>query len=120
MNARTRTEVCITIDTEFSVGGNFENPELHPVAEPMVLGEIDGKEHGLGFLLDSLSEFGMCATFFVEALQTAYFGYEPMGGFVGRSRNGALVATNPGVTSRRTICPACCASWGRNAVDHSW
>ena len=84
MNARTRTEVCITIDTEFSVGGNFENPELHPVAEPMVLGEIDGKEHGLGFLLDSLSEFGMCATFFVEALQTAYFGYEPMGGIARR------------------------------------
>jgi len=73
-------EVCITVDTEFSIGGNFKNPELSPVAEPIVLGAVDGKEHGLGFLLDSFSAFGVQATFFVEALQTAYFGDEPMGG----------------------------------------
>jgi hypothetical protein len=73
------TEVCITIDTEFSIGGNFDNPELTPVAEPIVLGAVGGREHGLGFLLDSFSEFGVRATFFVEALQTAYFGLEPMG-----------------------------------------
>jgi peptidoglycan/xylan/chitin deacetylase (PgdA/CDA1 family) len=79
MKSRKPTEVCITVDTEFSIGGNFDNPELPPVAEPIVLGEIDGKEHGLGFLLDSFSEFGVRATFFVEALQTAYFGDEPMG-----------------------------------------
>jgi len=78
MNARP-TEVCLTVDTEFSIGGNFDNPELPPVAEPMVLGKIDGKEHGLGCLLGLLSEFGVRATFFVEALQTAYFGDELMG-----------------------------------------
>ena len=78
------TEVCITVDTEFSIGGNFDNPELSPVAEPIVLGAVDGKEHGLGFLLDSFSAFGVRATFFVEALQTAYFGDEPMGGIARR------------------------------------
>lgn len=79
MKSPKTTEVCITIDTEFSIGGNFSNPNLSPVAEPIVLGAIDGKEHGLGFLLDVFFEFGVRATFFVEALQTAYFGDEPMG-----------------------------------------
>ena len=79
MRAREPTEVCITVDTEFSIGGNFYNPEFLPVAEPIALGAIDGKEHGLGFLLESFREFGVRATFFVEALQTAYFGDEPMG-----------------------------------------
>ena len=80
MNTRKPIEVCITIDTEFSIGGNFEDPALTPVAEPMVLGSVGGKEQGLGFLLESLAEFGVRATFFVETLQTAYFGNEPMGG----------------------------------------
>jgi hypothetical protein len=84
MKTRKKTEVCITIDTEFSIGGNFENPELPPIAEPIVLGSIGGEEHGLGFLLDSFAEFGVQATFFVEALQTAYFGNEPMGSIARR------------------------------------
>ena len=78
------TEVCITIDTEFSIGGNFEHPELTPIAEPIVLGSVGDKEHGLGFLLASFAEFGVQATFFVEALQTAYFGDEPMGSIASR------------------------------------
>src|SRR5262249_58215776 len=82
--AQEPIEVCITIDTEFSIGGNFENPALAPIAEPIVLGRIGEKEQGLGFLLDSFSEFGVQATFFVEALQTAYFGDEPMGRIAGR------------------------------------
>jgi hypothetical protein len=84
MKTRPPTEVCITIDTEFSIGGNFANPELAPIAEPIVLGSVEGKEHGLGFLLDSFAEFGVQATFFVEALQTAYFGDEPMGSIARR------------------------------------
>jgi hypothetical protein len=78
MGEREPIEVCITVDTEFSVGGNFGNPQMAPVAEPIVLGTIGGQEHGLGFILDSLAEFGVRATFFVETLQTAYFGDEPM------------------------------------------
>lgn len=78
------TQVCFTVDTEFSIAGNFSDPNLSPVAEPMVLGKIRDKEHGLGFLLDSFSDFGIKATFFVEALQTTYFGDEPMGSIVQR------------------------------------
>jgi hypothetical protein len=77
---REPTEICVTVDTEFSIGGNFRNPELTPIAEPIVLGRIGDKEEGLGFLLDCFAEFGVRATFFVEALQTAYFGDKPMGG----------------------------------------
>jgi hypothetical protein len=84
MNIRRPIEVCITIDTEFSIGGNFEDPALAPVTEPIVLGSVGGREQGLGFLLDSLGEFGIRATFFVETLQTAYFGDEPMGGIARR------------------------------------
>jgi len=84
MKLRKPTEVCITVDTEFSIGGNFEDPELAPIAEPIVLGTVSGNEHALGFLLDCLSEFRAQATFFVEALQTAYFGDEPMGGIARR------------------------------------
>src|ERR1700736_4106947 len=78
MSDRKPIEVCITVDTEFSIGGNFGNPEMAPIAQPIVLGMIGGQEHGLGFILDSLAEFGVRATFFVETLQTAYFGDEPM------------------------------------------
>lgn len=78
MKARKPTEICITVDTEFTIGGNFYDPELLPVAEPIVLGEIDGEEHGLGFLINSFADVGVRGTFFVEALQTAYFGDEPM------------------------------------------
>lgn len=84
MKAQKPTEVCFTVDTEFSVGGNFADPDLSPIAEPIVLGKVGGKEHGLGFLLDSFAEFGARATFFVEALQTAYFGDEPMGAIARR------------------------------------
>src|ERR1700737_4023677 len=78
MSDRKPIEVCITVDTEFSIGGNFGNPEMAPIAKPIVLGMIGGQEHGLGFILDSLAEFGVRATFFVETLQNAYFGDAPM------------------------------------------
>jgi hypothetical protein len=79
-----QTEICITVDTEFSIVGNFENPEFTPIAEPIVLGRVGEREEGLGFLLDGFAEFGVQATFFVEALQTAYFGDEPMGSIARR------------------------------------
>ena len=41
VSIREPTEVCITVDTEFSIGGNFDNPLFAPVAEPIVLGEQD-------------------------------------------------------------------------------
>ena len=84
MKQRQPIEVCITIDTEFSVGGNFNNPKMAPIAKPIVLGTIRGQEQGLGFMLDNLARVKIRATFFIEALQTAYFGDEPMGGIARR------------------------------------
>lgn len=73
------TEVCLTIDTEFSIGGHFKAPTIyHPVAEPMVYGEVEGREEALGFILKTLAEHEISATFFVECANYFYFGDEPM------------------------------------------
>ena len=56
-NARKPIEVCIIV----------EDARLIPIAEPIVLRISGGNEHGLGFLVDTLCEFGVRATFFVEA-----------------------------------------------------
>jgi peptidoglycan/xylan/chitin deacetylase (PgdA/CDA1 family) len=80
-----RTQVCITIDTEFSIGGAFADPvRRRPIGEENVTCPAQGRENGLGFLLDTFAEHGLGATFFVEALQSAYFGDAPMGRMVER------------------------------------
>lgn len=74
-----RTEISITIDTECSIAGAFGDPEAYkPVAEPAIMCAIDGREHGLGFLLDTFSKYSIKASFFVECAQYYYFGEEPM------------------------------------------
>lgn len=78
MASRTTT-VIISVDTEFGAGGCFENPAVNkPIAESGIYCEIDGKSHGLGFLLETFDRFGLKATFFVEALHTLCLGDEPM------------------------------------------
>jgi hypothetical protein len=80
-----RTEVCITIDTEFSIAGAFADPRnCQPAGEQAVRCVVGDREQGLGFLLDSFAQAGIPATFFVEALQTCYFGDRPMGAIVER------------------------------------
>jgi hypothetical protein len=79
------TEVCITVDVEFSIAGALTDPvRYRPVDDAPVWGRIDGREHGLGFLLDQLGGHGLAATFFVECLNPAYFGDAPMGRAVER------------------------------------
>lgn len=75
-----QTKVIITVDTEFSIAGTFHDP-IHnqPIGLQSVLCEKDGQSHGLSFILDTLDKYGLQATFFVEALNVHYFGYEPMG-----------------------------------------
>ena len=80
-----RTQICITIDTEFSIGGAFADPEARtPIGEPNVTCAVGGREQGLGFLLDTFARHGIPATFFVEALQTVWFGDAPMAAIVRR------------------------------------
>lgn len=82
---RTQTEVCITVDVEFSIGGAFEDPRSkRPIARQMVECSIDGKEQGLGFLLEQLAAHRIRATFFVETLNTGYFDPDVMGRFAQR------------------------------------
>src|SRR4051812_30223400 len=73
-----RTQVCITVDTEFSIGGAFADPRLRPVADPMVWCEVGGRSEGLGFMLGCFRKYDIAATFFVEALQRSYFRHDPM------------------------------------------
>lgn len=80
-----KTEVVITIDTEFSVAGAFHEPDRYkPIADRIVNCPVDGKDEGLGFLLDTFERHRVPATFFVEALQATYFGNAPMGRIVER------------------------------------
>jgi len=75
----TRTEVCISVDVEFDIAGTFADPVRHtPVAESNVWCRENERSHGLGFLLATLGEHGLRATFFVEALNNIYFGDAPM------------------------------------------
>ena len=73
-----RTQVCITIDTEFSIGGAFADANLRPVAGPMVYCDVDGQSQGLGFMLETFRATGVTATFFIEALHRYYFSDDPM------------------------------------------
>ena len=74
------TRVHITVDTEFSIAGAFQDPARHqPVGSRAVYCPINGASGGLGFMLETLEQHDVRATFFVEALNTCYFGDEPMG-----------------------------------------
>ncbi len=85
MTAKKPTEICISIDTEFSIAGHFEQPEKHqPVAGPAVYGSVDGKEEALGFLLETFDRYSITASFFVECANYFYFGDAPMQGVVDR------------------------------------
>lgn len=74
------TDVVLTIDIEFTISGAFAQPGTRkPVGVPSVIGRLGNTELGLGFILDTLNRYGATATFFIETLNTAYFGLGPMG-----------------------------------------
>ena len=76
--ATARTRVCITIDTEFSIGGAFSDTAKQPVAEPLVWCNVEGRSQGLGFMLDTFRQYDVQATFFVETLHRHHFKHDPM------------------------------------------
>ncbi len=75
-----RTRVCITIDTEFSIGGAFFDAARRPIAEPLVWRNVDGRSEGLGFMLETLRKNRVRADFFVETVQHCYFKNDPIAG----------------------------------------
>lgn len=82
-----RTRVCITIDTEFSIGGAFADATRNPIAEPMVYCKVKDRSEGLGFMLDTFRRYGVQATFFTETLQRLYFKHDPMRAIVHEIRD---------------------------------
>jgi peptidoglycan/xylan/chitin deacetylase (PgdA/CDA1 family) len=75
-----RTQVSITVDTEFSIAGAFRDRTVSPLAEQRVWCVSDYKSHGLGYMLDCFAQYGITATFFVEVLNRHYFRRDPMRG----------------------------------------
>lgn len=80
-----KLKVFLTIDTEFNIGGAFKAPQrAKPIGAQNVWCHVGERSEGLGHMLDTFAVHGVRATFFVEALQTAYFGDSPMGEAVER------------------------------------
>jgi len=75
----TKTEIYITIDTEFSIAGHFDDPEKYaPLAEPVVSCKVNGEDNGLGYILKIFEKYSVKGTFFVECANYYYFGDSPM------------------------------------------
>ncbi|WP_157817547.1 hypothetical protein [Candidatus Thiodictyon syntrophicum] len=79
-----RTSVVMTIDVEADIAGGIESYSdgFRPVIDQQVACNIDGHSEGLGFIIRTLRERGLRATFFVEAAQANYFGPAAMGRYV--------------------------------------
>ena len=61
--------VYITVDTECSLGGAWEDPRVEPVPpDRAVLGRIGSKLYGVPLIMDILEQHDLRATFFAEVL----------------------------------------------------
>jgi len=76
----TTLNVGLTFDIEFSINGAFAEPETRkPLGRDGLLCRMEGREAGIGTILNILNKHGLKATFFIETLQTAWFGDDEMG-----------------------------------------
>lgn len=70
-----KTRVFITVDTEHSIGGAFQDPTFKPVGNDLrIFGKIQGREFGIPMIMDIADEFGLPVVFFLEVLNYHYFG----------------------------------------------
>lgn len=84
-----KTRVVITVDTEPSIAGAFADPERYkPRIHEPVWGEVKGESQALGFMLETLNRYQLCATFFVETAHLSYFSGQEMGDYVQRLHDG--------------------------------
>lgn len=78
-----KTKVVLTVDTEPSTGGAFwGNAAYTPLIHEPVAGVVGGKSEALGFVIETLTRYGIVATFFVETAHTRYFPDTVMGAYV--------------------------------------
>lgn len=83
-----KTKVVITVDTEPSIAGAFDDPNRYqPRIDEPIWGDVGGKSQALGFMLETLNRFQLCATFFVETVHLSYFPEQIMSGYVGKIRD---------------------------------
>ena len=76
------THIAVTFDIEFDINGAFVAPgRRNPRGAASLTGDPD-RPSGLPVILDTLNRHGVRATFFVEALQSCWFGLQEMGGIV--------------------------------------
>jgi len=70
-----KVNVFITVDTEHSIGGAFQNPKLKPVGNgKRVFGKIGDTSYGIPLIMDIADSCRLPITFFVEVLNKYYFG----------------------------------------------
>ena len=61
--------VYLTIDTECSMGGAWDDPRLQPVpAERAILGRIGNQHYGIPLIMEILERHSLQGTFFLEVL----------------------------------------------------
>jgi len=76
---RFAVPVCITADIEFEIRGALGRPATcAPVGEDSMLRTVQGGCGGLEALVRPLVQHSLPATFFVEVMQSLYFGLGPM------------------------------------------
>lgn len=77
------TDIAITFDIEFDINRTFKDPDSYqPRGREGLICPVDGVDAGLGRILEILSRHGLKATFFIEALHTAWFGVSEMADIV--------------------------------------
>jgi hypothetical protein len=75
-------KVVITVDTEPSIAGFFQNPKFTPLIHQPISGNINGKSEALGFFINLMKQYNFVATFFVETVHSCYFSPDIMQHYV--------------------------------------
>lgn len=71
------TNVFLTVDTEHSIGGAFNNPLLKPVSsDKRIFGRIGKRYFGIPLMMDIADRYGLKMIFFLEVLNKYWFGEE--------------------------------------------
>lgn len=71
-------DVVISVDTEFAINSALIDPRRTPIGRDYIDANDGTTSHGLGFMLRTLAEHQLRATFFIECFNVFHFGEEPM------------------------------------------
>jgi peptidoglycan/xylan/chitin deacetylase (PgdA/CDA1 family) len=83
-----KTNVLITIDTEHSMGGYFDDQSRKPVpAGRIIWCRIGEKEYGINLIMDILDRYAFKGVFFVEVESRFYFGDQAIAEIIDHIQN---------------------------------